>query len=69
MIDRPIGLVILDNDGVLVDSESIACAVLAEILTENGLLTTSEEVVANYLGGSLSRTRKLAEDQLQPNGQ
>ena len=59
-----VDLVIFDNDGVLVDSEPIACQVLADLLTRSGLPTTFDDVVSNYLGGSLKRTRGLAEQRL-----
>lgn len=55
-------LIIFDNDGVLVDSEPIACDVLARVLTECGIPTTFDDVVANYLGGSISRTRRMGEE-------
>lgn len=57
-------LVIFDNDGVLVDSEPIACDVLAGLLTSYGLPTTFDDVVRDYLGGSLGRTREIAERRL-----
>lgn len=59
-----IDLVIFDNDGVLVDSEPIACSVLADLLTELGLQTTYEDVLEEYLGGSIGRSRSLAESKL-----
>jgi HAD superfamily hydrolase (TIGR01509 family) len=58
------GLVIFDNDGVLVDSEPIACDVLAVLLTSFGLPTSFDDVVREYLGGSLSRTRQIAESRI-----
>lgn len=54
-------LVIFDNDGVLVDSEPIACSVLADLLTELGVPTTYEQVLDKYLGGSITRTRSIVE--------
>jgi HAD superfamily hydrolase (TIGR01509 family) len=59
-----IDLVIFDNDGVLVDSEPIACTVLAGLLTELGLQTSFQDVVRDYLGGSIERTRSIAEGRL-----
>lgn len=41
---------IFDCDGVLVDSEPIACAVLAESLSEIGLPTTAEDCMRDYVG-------------------
>jgi HAD superfamily hydrolase (TIGR01509 family) len=43
-------LVIFDCDGVLVDSEPISNAVLAELLSAHGLPTTAEEALATYRG-------------------
>ncbi|GAB2894670.1 HAD family hydrolase [Streptomyces deserti] len=48
-------LVIFDNDGVLVDSEPLANAVLAAYLSELGYPTTYEESVRDYMGGSVQR--------------
>ena len=58
-------LVIFDNDGVLVDSESLACHILSDLLTEFGLLTTPEECVALYRGTSLASIRRRAEQYLR----
>jgi beta-phosphoglucomutase-like phosphatase (HAD superfamily) len=44
--------VIFDCDGVLVDTEGAANAVLAEVLTDAGLPTTAEESMALYMGRS-----------------
>ena len=57
-------LVIFDNDGVLVDSEPIACDVLANVLTDCGLPTSYEDVVREFLGGSITRTRQVCEGRL-----
>jgi HAD superfamily hydrolase (TIGR01509 family) len=57
-------LLILDNDGVLVDSEPIANRVLAELLTECGQPTTYEESVRDYLGGTLRLVREAVEPRL-----
>ena len=54
-------LVIFDNDGVLVDSERLANEILAVLLTEAGLATTTEQSIATYLGSSMERVRELAE--------
>ncbi|MGF1429674.1 HAD family hydrolase [Kitasatospora sp. LaBMicrA B282] len=43
-------LVILDNDGVLVDSEPIANRLLAEYLTELGFPTTIEDSYRDFMG-------------------
>jgi HAD superfamily hydrolase (TIGR01509 family) len=57
-------LLILDNDGVLVDSEPIANGVLAGLLTECGYPTTYEESVRRYLGGTLRLVREIVEPRL-----
>src|SRR3546814_733527 len=44
------GLVIFDCDGVLIDSEMIACRVVAECLTRAGFPTTADEVRDRYVG-------------------
>jgi HAD superfamily hydrolase (TIGR01509 family) len=49
-----VGLVILDCDGVLVDSEPISNRILAEQLTALGVPTTPEESIDRYMGGSLA---------------
>ncbi|WBQ06451.1 HAD family hydrolase [Kribbella sp. CA-293567] len=58
------GLVIFDNDGVLVDSERLANGILAELLTEAGLLYTVEEAVRDFMGGSMVSMRQQAEAKL-----
>lgn len=50
----PPRLVIFDCDGVLVDSETIACPVNAALFTELGLPTTADEVMERYLGRSVA---------------
>jgi HAD superfamily hydrolase (TIGR01509 family) len=45
-------LVIFDCDGVLVDSEGIACKMVAICLKEIGLAISSEEIMDHYLGVS-----------------
>jgi beta-phosphoglucomutase-like phosphatase (HAD superfamily) len=49
----PFELVVLDCDGVLVDSEPISNRVLAEHLTALGVPTTTEESIERSMGGSL----------------
>ena len=58
-------LLILDNDGVLVDSEPIANLTLAALLTEYGDPITYEEAVARYMGTSLAHVREVVEAKLQ----
>ena len=50
-LSRP-ALVIFDCDGVLIDSELIACRVDAEYLTEIGFPTTAEFIQENFVGVS-----------------
>ncbi|HYJ70063.1 MAG TPA: HAD family hydrolase [Nocardioidaceae bacterium] len=57
-------LLILDNDGVLVDSEPIANRVLAGLLTEYGDPTTYEETVSRYMGTNLAYVRQVVEAKL-----
>lgn len=56
--------VILDNDGVLVDTESAANTVLAKLLSSYGLPTTVEDSFRLYLGTSLGYVRSRAEQAL-----
>jgi HAD superfamily hydrolase (TIGR01509 family) len=46
------GLTIFDCDGVLVDSEVIACRICALSLAELGIITTAEEIADRYIGSS-----------------
>jgi HAD superfamily hydrolase (TIGR01509 family) len=64
MVPVAIELVIFDCDGVLVDSERLANAVLAGLLTEAGLPTTTEESVDTYMGLSMASCLSLAEQRL-----
>jgi HAD superfamily hydrolase (TIGR01509 family) len=47
-------LVIFDCDGVLVDSEPLACRIDAEFLTELGFPFTADEVMRRFVGISLA---------------
>lgn len=64
-------LLIFDCDGVLVDSESLACRIDAELLTGLGFPYTPERVMAEFVGVSLkdmvarieaAHARRLPED-------
>ncbi|WP_230530613.1 HAD family hydrolase [Microvirga roseola] len=46
-------LLIFDCDGVLVDSETLACQIDAEILTEIGLPYTAQDIMRQFVGASL----------------
>ncbi|MFD5427323.1 HAD family hydrolase [Streptomyces sp. NPDC127084] len=56
------GLVILDNDGVLVDSEPVAHRVLAEYLTELGFPFTREESYRHFLGNAARNVHRVVAD-------
>ena len=51
--------VIFDCDGVLVDSEPIACRVDAACLTQAGLPISTEEVMARFVGMSSEAVVKI----------
>ena len=57
-------LVIFDCDGVLVDTETIANRVLAELVTLAGLPTTTAQSVTRYMGRSMASVCALVEDEL-----
>ncbi len=57
-------LIILDCDGVLVDSERITNALLAEVATEHGWPTTRAESIARFKGKDLSQVQSMIEDHL-----
>ena len=57
-------LVILDCDGVLVDSEPLSNRVLAALLTEIGLPTSYEDSVRDYMGRSLDACLERIEARL-----
>jgi HAD superfamily hydrolase (TIGR01509 family) len=57
-------LLLFDCDGVLVDSEPVACRILAELLSECGLPTTSEESMRFYRGRTESASIALASEKL-----
>lgn len=45
-----LALVIFDCDGVLIDSELLACRAVAECLAEGGIDLTSDEILQRYTG-------------------
>lgn len=61
---RRLDLVIFDCDGVLVDSEPISNRILAELLTESGLPTTTEDSYRTYRGRTYPACVAIAEEQL-----
>jgi HAD superfamily hydrolase (TIGR01509 family) len=56
--------VIFDCDGVLVDTEPVANRVLAALLTEHGLPTTTEESMERYMGRSMKSSIAISEEML-----
>jgi HAD superfamily hydrolase (TIGR01509 family) len=57
-------LVIFDCDGVLVDSEVLACRVHADVLTQYGYPITAEQVHERFLGRSAREARHEVETEL-----
>lgn len=60
----PYDLIIFDCDGVLVDSEALACVVHADVLTEYGYAITAEQVHERFLGRSAREARLEVESEL-----
>ncbi|NGX95014.1 MAG: HAD family hydrolase [Candidatus Afipia apatlaquensis] len=60
----PYDLIIFDCDGVLVDSEALACVVHAEVLTEYGYAISAEQVHDRFLGRSAREARLEVETEL-----
>jgi HAD superfamily hydrolase (TIGR01509 family) len=56
--------VIFDCDGVLVDSEPVGNAVLAELISELGIRTTREQAIATYMGRSMASCLAMLEERL-----
>lgn len=56
--------VIFDCDGVLVDSEPVGNAVLAELISELGIPTTPEQSIATYMGRSMASCLTMLEAEL-----
>ena len=50
-------LIIFDCDGVLVDSEALACVVHADVLTQHGYAISAEQVHDRFLGRSAREAR------------
>lgn len=57
-------LIIFDCDGVLVDSEVIACRVDADSLTRHGYPITADQVLDRFLGRSMRQVRLEVEAEL-----
>lgn len=60
----PYDLIIFDCDGVLVDSEALACVVHAEVLTEYGYTISAAQVHERFLGRSAREARLEVEGEL-----
>ncbi len=60
----PFDLVIFDCDGVLVDSEALACVIHADVLTQYGYTITAEQVHERFLGRSAREARFEVESEL-----
>jgi HAD superfamily hydrolase (TIGR01509 family) len=58
------GLIVFDCDGVLVDSENIAHALLAQMMTDLGRPMTTADAVQKFAGRSLVDTLSLVEASL-----
>ena len=56
--------VIFDCDGVLVDTEPVGNAVLAELISELGIPTTREQAIATYMGRSMDSCLTMLEQRL-----
>lgn len=56
--------VIFDCDGVLVDTELVANGVLARLLSDAGLPTTSEDSLRDYRGRAMKSVLALASERL-----
>jgi len=57
-------LVIFDCDGVLVDSEALACVVHADVLTAHGYAISPAQVHARFLGRSSREARAEVETEM-----
>ncbi|MDO8980594.1 MAG: HAD family hydrolase [Afipia sp.] len=57
-------LIIFDCDGVLVDSEALACVVHADVLTQHGYAISPEQVHDRFLGRSAREARLEVETEL-----
>jgi HAD superfamily hydrolase (TIGR01509 family) len=57
-------LVIFDNDGVLVDSEPISNRVMAQVISETGLATTTEDSMREFMGRRWEDSVAIVEQRL-----
>jgi HAD superfamily hydrolase (TIGR01509 family) len=63
MTAPPLGLVIFDCDGVLVDSEPLAMRVLLQMLSDAGVVMLPEEAYEAFLGKSLASVCAILRDE------
>jgi HAD superfamily hydrolase (TIGR01509 family) len=63
-VSPPLELVIFDCDGVLVDSEGLACELQVERLAELGMTMTAAEVSERFLGRSIAYVNATIAEQL-----
>ena len=61
----PRALLIFDCDGVLVDSEPISHAVLRDLLAEQGVCLTMEQMYARFMGATMERVQQIVAELLR----
>jgi HAD superfamily hydrolase (TIGR01509 family) len=59
-----IAAVVFDSDGVLVDSEPVANAILAELLTELGLPMLASESMRDFMGRTFTHIEQVVAERL-----
>lgn len=64
MSTSPCDLIIFDCDGVLVDSEGLACVVHADVLTQHGYAISAAQVHERFLGRSAREARLEVEAEI-----
>lgn len=55
--------IIFDCDGVLMDSEALACQVSAQILTERGYAISTEQYIDRFMGLGFKNVLKIIKDE------
>jgi HAD superfamily hydrolase (TIGR01509 family) len=64
-VRRRFDLIIFDNDGVLVDSERIACEIVRELVAESGIAVSFSDTVAYYMGHAPSAIRTITRERFR----
>ena len=64
MNTKPYDLVIFDCDGVLVESEALACQIYVQMFAEYGYLLDYEETLYKFYGVTLSNRLKISAQEL-----